>query len=273
MVRPRRPGAVGGELSHRIRAPNRPEARFNQSIDWTPVALHMWNMAARTPPRTADARDRLLRAAIDVFGRLGYAAASTRAIARAAGVNLQGITYYFGGKHGLYLAAADHIGGQIAAKIQPAAGRARARFARRADRVTAGEARALLAEMLTGMAGILFDEGWMPAARFIVREQMDPSEAFDRIYTRVIEPQLELARRIVGLITGEDPRSTRVRLRTLSLAGSIIFFRIAHATALRQLGWSETGPRELAALRELVSDTAASVGAPDRKRKRKRRAA
>jgi TetR/AcrR family transcriptional regulator, regulator of cefoperazone and chloramphenicol sensitivity len=229
-------------------------------------------MAARTTmptPRTADARERLLRAAIDVFGRRGFAAASTRAIARAAGVNLQSITYYFGGKHGLYLAVADHIAEQIGAQIEPAARRAQARFARRGDRVTVDEARAMLAEILTGMAGILFNEDWMPAARFIVREQMDPSEAFDRLYARVMEPQLEIARRIVGTITGEDPRSTRVRLRTLSLAGSIIFFRIAHAAALRQLGWSKVGPRELAALRELVGDTAASVAAPDRKRKRR----
>ena len=215
---------------------------------------------------SAGARERLLTAAIDVFGRRGFAGSTTRMIASAAGVNLQAITYYFGGKQGLYLAAADHIAELIGARIRPMGEKAQARFARRGQ-VPVEEARELLADMLGAIAGILFSEAWTPVARFIVREQMDPTEAFDRLYARVMEPQLEIARRVVGTITGEDPRTTRVRLRTLSLVGSIVFFRIAQATALRQLGWTRTGPRELAAVRELVRETAASVSGPAGKRK------
>jgi TetR/AcrR family transcriptional regulator, regulator of cefoperazone and chloramphenicol sensitivity len=226
-------------------------------------------MVATPSAQPADARDRLLRAAIDVFGRSGYAGASTRSIANAAGVNLQAITYYYGGKRGLHLAAADRIAEMIGARTGPAARRAQARLARRGAPVTVAEARSLLADMLGAMAGILFDEEWTPVARFIVREQMDPSEAFDRLYARLMAPTAEVARRLVGIITGEDPRSTRVRLRTLSLMGSIVFFRIAHAAALRQLGWTRIGPRERAAMQELVRDTVASVAAGDRKRKRR----
>lgn len=215
-------------------------------------------MVATAKASAPGARERLLAAAIDVFGRRGFAGSTTRMIASAAGVNLQAITYHFGGKQGLYLAAADHIAELIGARIRPMAQKAQARFARRGQ-IPADEARALLAGMLGAIAGILFSEEWTPIARFIVREQMDPTEAFDRLYGRVMEPQLEIARRVVGTITGEDPRSTRVRLRTLSLVGSIVFFRIAQAAALRQLGWSRIGPRELAAVHELVRETAGSV--------------
>ncbi|HEX6141368.1 MAG TPA: TetR family transcriptional regulator, partial [Geminicoccaceae bacterium] len=45
-------------------------------------------------------RERLLLAAIDVFGRRGFEA-STRELAGAAGVNLAAIPYHFGSKHGL----------------------------------------------------------------------------------------------------------------------------------------------------------------------------
>jgi TetR/AcrR family transcriptional regulator, regulator of cefoperazone and chloramphenicol sensitivity len=229
-------------------------------------------MVTTQSARASDARERLLSAAIDVFGRRGFAGASTRTIATAAGVNLQAINYYFGGKHGLYLAAADHIADRMGALVGPAGRRARARFARRGAPVSPDEARALLAAMLGTVAGFLFDEEWTPVARFIVREQMDPTEAFDRLYTRVMEPNIEVARRIVGTITGEDPRSTRVRLRTLSLVGSIIFFRIAHAAARRQLGWTEVGRRELAAIRELVQETVASVTAPATPKRRRKSA-
>ena len=67
---------------------------------------------------------RLLDVAIDHFGRLGLEGASTRSIARDADTLMSSITYHFGGKEGLYLAAADHIAGHMHAKIAPMLDRA-----------------------------------------------------------------------------------------------------------------------------------------------------
>jgi AcrR family transcriptional regulator len=47
-------------------------------------------------------RERLLAAALEEFAERGPAGARVESIARAAGVNKQLITYYFGGKEGLY---------------------------------------------------------------------------------------------------------------------------------------------------------------------------
>lgn len=47
-------------------------------------------------------RQRLLAAALDEFSAKGYAGARVQDIAATAGVNKQLITYYFGGKEGLY---------------------------------------------------------------------------------------------------------------------------------------------------------------------------
>ncbi|GAA2715520.1 TetR/AcrR family transcriptional regulator [Actinoplanes palleronii] len=55
----------------------------------------------RDPERT---RQRILEAAAAEFGEHGYAGARTRAIAERAGVNQQLVSYYFGGKEGLYRA-------------------------------------------------------------------------------------------------------------------------------------------------------------------------
>ena len=57
----------------------------------------------------------LLDTAIDQFGRYGFDGASTREIARASGTAMSSITYHFGGKQGLYLAAAEHIAAAIRA--------------------------------------------------------------------------------------------------------------------------------------------------------------
>ncbi len=50
----------------------------------------------------AEARSRLLLAALRLFAEKGFAKTSTREIAQSAGVNLAAIKYYFGDKAGLY---------------------------------------------------------------------------------------------------------------------------------------------------------------------------
>ena len=67
---------------------------------------------AATPPPAArkqradgaEARERLLHTALQLFAENGYAKTSTRDIAQAAGINIASIKYYFGDKAGLYRA-------------------------------------------------------------------------------------------------------------------------------------------------------------------------
>ncbi|MDQ7968255.1 MAG: CerR family C-terminal domain-containing protein [Oxalicibacterium faecigallinarum] len=53
----------------------------------------------------AEARQRLLHAALRLFAEKGFSKTSTRDIAQTAGVNVASIKYYFGDKDGLYRAA------------------------------------------------------------------------------------------------------------------------------------------------------------------------
>src|SRR5271167_3377139 len=59
--------------------------------------------------RGDETRLRIITAALEVFGALGFEEASTRLIADRAGVNLAALHYYFAGKDGVYRACADHI--------------------------------------------------------------------------------------------------------------------------------------------------------------------
>ncbi|MFI6102444.1 TetR/AcrR family transcriptional regulator [Lentzea sp. NPDC051213] len=73
----------------------------------------------RDPERT---RARILEAAAAEFGAKGYAATRTTDIAARAGVNKQLISYYFGGKEGLYkeLATSWHsTATEMASEDQP----------------------------------------------------------------------------------------------------------------------------------------------------------
>ncbi|MEJ2642743.1 MAG: TetR family transcriptional regulator, partial [Desulfosarcinaceae bacterium] len=71
------------------------------------------------PATGSGARERLLEAAMDIFGRHGYDAATTRMIAAKAGTNIAAIPYYFNAKEGLYKAVVRHIVDLIAAQFEP----------------------------------------------------------------------------------------------------------------------------------------------------------
>jgi TetR/AcrR family transcriptional regulator, regulator of cefoperazone and chloramphenicol sensitivity len=73
----------------------------------------------RRYPRGEETRQRIVEAAIEVFGVLGYDGASTRLIARQAGVTLPAFQYYFAGKQGLYLACAEYIKERITTLTSP----------------------------------------------------------------------------------------------------------------------------------------------------------
>ena len=53
-------------------------------------------------PSQLSARERIIDAATDIFGTHGFKAATLRAIANLAGVNVAAVNYYFGDKQGLY---------------------------------------------------------------------------------------------------------------------------------------------------------------------------
>ncbi|WP_309083720.1 CerR family C-terminal domain-containing protein [Chelativorans sp.] len=207
--------------------------------------------------KRGDPRDKLLTVAIDVFGRYGFEGATTRVLADTAGVNLQAIPYYFGGKEGLYIAAAEHIAGMISSHVAELRETVRGRLEaaeREGSELNAAEARALLTEILQKMAEIFVSPQSAPWARFLIREQMEPTEAFQRVYGGVMQPTLEVATRLVGILLAEPAGSEHVKLRTIALLGSLMVFRMAQAAAQAYLGWPQFGDRETVEIRSLAAE-------------------
>lgn len=68
----------------------------------------------------ANPLDRILDAATDAFGQLGYDGAKVEAIARRAGVNKAGLYYHVGNKDRLYEAVLLRLFGQVAATLEEA---------------------------------------------------------------------------------------------------------------------------------------------------------
>jgi AcrR family transcriptional regulator len=208
-------------------------------------------------------RQKLLAASIDVFGRLGFDGATTRAVADAAGVNLQAIPYYFGSKDGLFTATAEHIAAQIWSHVADLYARVQARLAdaeAQGIAIEPKEARDLLTEIIQLKATLYISDESEPWARFLQREQLEPTEAFARVYRGIMKPSFDLIASLVAILLHEDPLSEHVRLRAMSLLGSVMVFRTAKAAASAHIGWTTIGPRELDAIRALAAELVASIG-------------
>jgi TetR/AcrR family transcriptional regulator, regulator of cefoperazone and chloramphenicol sensitivity len=210
------------------------------------------------PPRGDDTRQRLVTAAIDVFGRHGFEGASTRMLSAAAAVNQAAIPYHFGSKEGLYIACAEHIAARFRSMAEPVLGPLETRIATEAP-LTQEEARARLAELLETVAGVLVREESAPWARFVIREQMEPTEAFERLYGGIMRPVLAAASALVGRILGEVPDSHRVRMRAMGLIGQLVALRAARAAVLRHLGWEGVGAAEFGEIRAMIRENVATL--------------
>jgi TetR/AcrR family transcriptional regulator len=73
----------------------------------------------RPQQRSVDTRERLVDAALEVFASHGFEGATTREIARRAGVALAALPYHFTTKEALWKAAADRIFGQLGEAFGP----------------------------------------------------------------------------------------------------------------------------------------------------------
>jgi hypothetical protein len=128
------------------------------------------------------------------------------------------------------------------------------------EAMSPAEARAFLTEIAQTMIALFVSKKSESWARFIIREQMEPTEAFTRVYQGIMRPMIEIARRLIGTILGEDPGCEHVRLRAFSFIGSILVFRMAHAAVLAQMEWETAGPQEVATLRTLAVELVAALG-------------
>ncbi|MGN6278387.1 MAG: CerR family C-terminal domain-containing protein [Sphingomonas sp.] len=187
------------------------------------------------------AHDRLLEVAVREFGQKGLEGASTRGIAAAAGTAMSSITYHYGGKEGLYLAAADYIAQQMEGVAVDMA-----------TPDTPEAARAAIQTMLGRMIDKLASKQTTPWSMFIMREQMNPTEAFDRIYAGPMGRSMGLLVELVCIATGRrEPGVARVAV--ITLFGQVLAMRAARATCARLFERPVDSPELFAEVRARVA--------------------
>jgi AcrR family transcriptional regulator len=201
--------------------------------------------------RGSDTRMRLIKAGLEAFGRQGFEASSTREIAKAANANLAAIVYHFGNKEQLHLSVASYVVEQIQSRLGSSLVIADLMSRGPLDRPTARRLmHGLAAAYLETMLGEAEAEQW---ARFILREQMEPSAAFDTIYDFVTAAH-GTATRLVACLLDLDAHSDEVAVRVFTLIGQILIFRVAQPIVLKKIGWQAVGPEQRAMILKVVRE-------------------
>jgi len=193
-------------------------------------------LAPGTLSRAERTRLRLLQAGLDVFSRKGPDAASVREIVDVAGQNVAAIAYYFGSKEGLYRAVLEAIVRII--RHQMGAVLASLRQAGQEGKIDPKRATALLQTFSREVyLRLLSREESAPIGRIIMREQTQPSAAFDILYNNLFKEFHEALCGLVGVVLKLDPNDREAIIRTHTLMGQVYFFAMSRETILRRLGW------------------------------------
>lgn len=197
-------------------------------------------------------QNRLLDVAVREFSLKGLEGASTRAIAVAAGTAMSSITYHYGGKEGLYLAAADYIAEQMGHEMVEAVDSATR------PEMSPAEARRALCDLLDRFAIKMMDAKNSNWSLFIVREQVNPTEAFERIWRGMMGRMLECIVDLVCIATGRRDAKT-AQVAAIALFGQAIVLRAARASSLKLLQVSEFKADNIAAIRASVAANTAAI--------------
>jgi AcrR family transcriptional regulator len=189
-----------------------------------------------TPDET---RERIVRAAGEVFGRHGFDGTTIRQITRRAGVNVAAVNYHFRDKGELYL-----------------------RVLREAKCVATeltvshfeGGPEEQLREYIFTLVGRLLDPA-RPAwhVQVITQEMMRPTPALDLLVREMTEPIFRQMRDLVAAVAGKRLARTELDLLASSIMGQCLFYVRSRPMIERLAPELSHGPNRIERIAEHIS--------------------
>lgn len=197
--------------------------------------------SARSAPRRGsrgygkgdDTRTRLIEEALRIFGEHGYRAATTRELAGAASTTLPSLSYYFGGKEGLYVACAESVVERFERATGEAAALAQAELGRSLEPERAREhLKAIFRALVLLFTG---RDAWRFAG--FVRDVLDtPGPAFDVLYDRLWQPGIELTALLIQRAGAGHVPDGAAKVRAIMMISSLIGFGSGPEVVARAIG-------------------------------------
>jgi TetR/AcrR family transcriptional regulator, regulator of cefoperazone and chloramphenicol sensitivity len=189
-------------------------------------------------------RERIIAAALQVFGEEGYDRGSTRRIAQRAGVSTPAIRYYFGSKQGLRAACARHITARVTSLLEAPLIHADHVLGAPEPAAALGALCELLAALVDGLA-VAGSENWSLTSEHVCTGLFDTIE------------------RLVAAATPDSSGERRSRLRACMLLGYVNSLYENRVRTLDVMGWSHWGEEALALMKSVIREQACGAPATD----------
>jgi AcrR family transcriptional regulator len=205
--------------------------------------------------RGEETRARIIDAALRLFGAHGFDGASTRDIAREAGVNAPALQYYFDNKEGVYLACidyfVDHAWGLLADVVIAAEA-----VAARPDATDADLIDAYLSLQLRFTTFLHECPGTDHWRQFMARERagLGPPAAFERIDAGINRRIFAVTSQLIGRLTGQPATDETTRIRTIAIDSQVAAFKVMRRHVLKALNWDGFGEAETARVQDVIRE-------------------
>ncbi len=208
--------------------------------------------AARRYPRGEETKQRVIDAAVAIFGRQGFAGTSTRDIAAAADVNTPAIQYYFGGKLGLYTASIDQLTDMVSRRIAPT-------LCACQSSISAGASLDEVVAALSNVQSCLIDSFFAVPEGDAIRKLLAWEDAENSENTsehfmkeRIGLPIFETFHKAVEHIVTTPMQRAEMEMHALSLMGVSMIFHFSQSRVLDMLNWSTLDAGLLATLKAVA---------------------
>lgn len=196
------------------------------------------NASRQEPDRV---REKLIKAAGDVFAEVGFEAATIRDICARAGANVAAVNYYFGDKLELYT--------EVLRSAAPGHASVLAAFESSAPKEEI--LRHAIRAMLQKMCG---EEQLDIQFRLMAHEMVRPTPAVERVVDEVVRPVYDRLRKLIGGILRLPADHEQTRLCTHSVIGQCSHY--SHSRLVMRHLWPEMkmNPEQLDRIADHVLD-------------------
>ncbi|HEV2356644.1 MAG TPA: CerR family C-terminal domain-containing protein [bacterium] len=196
---------------------------------------------ASTQPGSDDTREKVLKAAEEMFAERGFHGATVREICLRAGANVAAVNYYFGDKLNLYTEVLRRFVRTLDVE------------AALADR-TASPEELLRTLIRMRLRSVFASEHPDWPFRVLLHEWVQPTPAMDRVANETLRPMYDRLRGIVGAILGVPPDDEKTRLCVHSIIGQAIHYIQGRPILARMWPELEMTPAQVDRIADHIAD-------------------
>jgi AcrR family transcriptional regulator len=189
-----------------------------------------------------DTRERLLRAAGEIFAEQGFRSATVREISRRANVNVAAVNYHFRDKEGLYSSVLRYTLDSAVKKYPLELGLK-----------TGGTPEETLHAFVRLLLSRVLDDGrpsWH--GKLMAREFIEPTAALDQMIEEAIQPLYQSLSAILRDLMGSSVNEEEVRMCLMSIVGQCIYYFHVRPV-IEKIYQREFGPKDLEQLSEHIT--------------------